>query len=136
MYFDTNEAILFRLLSSFFGKDRVIPQMSISCICGEKISQKLNFCTKSTKCLFTIVNQEDDPCLIVELGVDNKDSFDLLELDKQQALAKLLPESGIQYIALSKSDFKFVTDSANPQNWYLFLKDRFEDNSEELNEIN
>lgn len=131
MFFDNNEAILFRLLCSFFGKDKVIPQMSIQCVCGEKLSRQLAFCPKTTKCLFTVVNEDDTPCLIVELGIDLKDSLDIKELDKQQALSKLLPEAGIQYLVLSKSDFSFVTSPANPENWFLFLKDKFESASDE-----
>ncbi len=126
MFFDNNEAILFRLLCSFFGQDRVIPQMSLSAVCGEKIAEQTDFCPKSIKCLFTVVNEDDSPCLIVELGVENKDSLDLKELDKQQILKKVLPDAGIRYIVLSRSDFSFVTEPGNPDNWFLFLKDQFE----------
>ena len=63
---DNNEAILFRLLASFFGRDKVIPQMSVLAACGgdlpegkfsEQEQQILRISAKKMKCLFTVVNE-------------------------------------------------------------------------------
>ena len=130
MYLDNNEAILFRLLTAFFGRDKVIPLMSVAAACEGRLtkdSESLLTWARQTKCLFTVVNEQDSPSLVVELGVDNKDSFDLKELDKQDRIRVVFKRFGIPYIVLSKKDLAFVTDPNEPENLYFFLKDRFED---------
>jgi len=138
---DSNEAILFRLLTSFFGRDRVIPQMSVLAACGGELpeekfkkeeQQAVALWAKQKKCLFTVVNQEDAPKLVVELGVDAKTSIDVAELDKQQQARPILSAAGVPYIILSKSDLSFITDPEGPNNWFHLLQSRFEEASTEL----
>ena len=138
---DNNEAILFRLLASFFGRDRVIPQMSVLAACGgdlpvaklEKLDkqQALSF-AKTKKCLFTVVNELDAPKLVVELGVDAKTSIDLSELDKQEQARPILSAAGIPYIVLTKNELSFVTDPSAPSNWFHLLQSKFEEASSKL----
>lgn len=134
---DNNEAILFRLLASFFGKERVIPQMSVLAACGGDLPQgkfedrDLSF-AKKKKCLFTVVNELDTPKLVVELGVDAKSSIDLSELDKQEQARPILTAAGVPYIILSKSELLFVTDPAAPGNWFHLLQSKFEEAASKL----
>ena len=129
MLFDNNEAILFRLLTSFFGHDQVIPQMSVHAACGgqlpKSISKDILQWSKKAKCLFTVVNEDDIPKLVVELAVDNKDSIDIHEMDKQMQAKALLDRVGVPYIAISKNEFSFITDPKGQDNLYFFLKDKF-----------
>lgn len=138
---DTNEAILFRLLTSFFGQDKVIPQMSVLAACGGELpedkfgaedAQTLTLWAKKQKCLFTVVNELDNPRLVVELSVDAKSSIDVGELDKQQRARPLLGALGIPYIVLTKKELTFVCDPAGPDNWFHLLSSKFEEAAEDL----
>ncbi|MCO6431541.1 MAG: hypothetical protein J5J00_11830 [Deltaproteobacteria bacterium] len=40
LYLDHNEAILFRVLTSFFGHDHVIPNMSVISVCGGGLPER------------------------------------------------------------------------------------------------
>ena len=138
---DNNEAILFRLLASFFGRDKVIPQMSVLAACGgdlpegkfsEQEQATLRVSAKKMKCLFTVVNELDAPRLVVELGVDAKSSVDLAELNKQEQARPILVAAGVPYIILSKSELLFVTDPNGPGNWFHLLQSKFEEASARL----
>lgn len=151
---DNNEAILFRLLASFFGRDKVIPQMSILAVCGGELPaglsepskdsnsnqvslcaeelQALKISAKKMKCLFTVVNDNDLPRLVVELGVDAKGSIDLAELDKQEKVRPILGAASIPYIILSKNELSFVCDPTAPENWFHLLQSKFEEASAKL----
>lgn len=146
---DNNEAILFRLLSSFFGRERVIPQMSVLAACsGELPTDKfrdqfahkfegkdrkaISLWAKQSKCLFTVVNELDAPKLVVELGVDAKTSIDVAELEKQDQARPILKAAGVAYIVLSKSDLTFITDPQAPANWFHLLQSKFEEASADL----
>lgn len=136
---DTNEAILFRLLTSFFGQDRVIPQMSILAACGGEVPEHkykeqpaVAIWARQKKCLFTVVNEEDAPKLVVELGVDAKSSIDLAELEKQAQARPLLSAAGVPYIVLSRSDLTFITDPQGRDNWFHLLQSKFEEAAAEV----
>ena len=138
---DNNEAILFRILTSFFGRDRVIPQMSVLAACGGEIPEHkykeeeqpaVAKWAKQKKCLFTVVNEDDAPKLVVELGVDAKSTIDLAELDKQEQARPLLSAAGVPYIVLSKKELSFITDPEGPSNWMHLLQSKFEEASADI----
>lgn len=133
---DHNEALLFRLLTSFFGNGRVIPHMSVLAACGGELPQakaglpnakELSDWARRQKCLFTIVNEDDVPRLVVELSVDTKSAVDLLELQKQEQMRPILVAAGVPLIIVSKSELAFVTDPESPNNWFHLLQSKFEE---------
>lgn len=91
-----DEAILFRILVSVFGKDRVIPGMSLKALVGVEY----NF-----SCLFTVVNDNDLPRMVVEFYFSDSDTIDLKEMERKKIVEKILIEHDIRYITISEADF-------------------------------
>lgn len=137
-----NEAILFRILTAFFGEDRVVPQMSVLAVCGGEVpvladsslsaelerncSKTLNQWARESKCLFTIVNHQNDPCLVIEFTADFSDIIDLRELERQRYLKPLLSAAGVPYIGMTAEEFSEIANPASKFDLFAFLKSRFE----------
>lgn len=110
----TSEAQLMRMLAAFFGKDQVIPRMSVLAVCGGELPagsrKELVAWAKSSRCLFTVVDREDRPKLVVEFFAGFQDSIDLQEEEHQRLLAPMLRELGIRYITISPEQFEELLD--------------------------
>ena len=115
------EAQLFRLLASFFGEERVIPKMSVMAVCGGSLpeigsadtveqSPSLNRWARENKCLFTVVDHEDEPRLVVEFFAGFQSSVDVVEEAHQRVLPELLKTVGIHYVTISPEEFRDVLD--------------------------
>lgn len=111
--FNLEEAQLFRILVSFFGPDRVVPRMSVMAICGgalpEKFASVLSGWARTTNCLFTIINDQDNPKVVFEFFGGLSEAIDVQELEHQQHLPDLFAAQGIQYISISKEEFADLT---------------------------
>jgi hypothetical protein len=113
------EAQLFRLLVAFFGRDHVVWNMSVRAVCGGQYPSQLKTVEttvpkwiESRGCLFTIVDHEDEPKMVVEFAVDIKDCIDVELLERQQHLPSILNHCGVQYIVFSGEEFE---DLLNPE---------------------
>jgi hypothetical protein len=138
----SEEAILFRLLVAFFGEDQVIPHMSVRAVCGGTVPEFRNdslsrdvqsSCHKSLeawaseiKCLFTIVNHQSVPRMVIELMEDFSEVVDLQVLQRQRYLRPLLQAAGVPYVTMSQDEFSEITNPASKYDLFAFLKSKIE----------
>jgi hypothetical protein len=126
--FSVPEAQLFRLLVEFFGQDHVIPQMSVVAVCGGVLpngsgeNQQLVEWAKQSKCLFTIVDQHDSPCMVVEFFAGFECSIDVQEEAHQRLLPPLLKAVGVRYVTISPKEFSEMLDPASALDMFTLLK--------------
>lgn len=125
------EAQLFRVLGGFFGRDRVIWNMSVLTVCGgvypQCATQRVEAIARwagVAGCLFTIVDHNDLPKLVVEFAVNTADSIDLLLLERQSHLPELLKLCGVRYVVLTEREFQEVIDPQSSLDLVSLLGDR------------
>ncbi len=109
-----DEAILFRILSSVFGQERVIPGMSLKAL----VPTEHNFV-----CLFTVVDDDDQPKLVVEFFLTNSVTIDVNEMERRVLVEKVLVQNGIRYITISEDDF-FDIRGADSETLINFFQDK------------
>ena len=126
------EAQLFRMLEAFFGRDRVIWNMSVRSVCGGtyprvrgEAEESIAKWADAALCLFTIIDEQDNPKVVIELGVNLKQPIDVARLDRQQRLPELLGMRGVQYVLVSNDEFEEILDPASSLDLVSVLKDRF-----------
>ena len=125
-HFELREAQLFRILSGVFGKDRVIPRVGIGTVCGGEMPDlpparypNYEAWAKDFRCLFTIVNHEDDPCMVVEFFNGFSVAVDPREAEREHYLPSVLKCRNIHYITLSHEEFDEILA---PENDFSFLQ--------------
>ena len=91
------EAQLFRLLVGFFGRDRVLFSMSVRAVCGgdlsalrEALDSETREWAESARCLFTVVDQDDDPKMVVEFEPDFSSYIEVDQLERKSRLPAIL----------------------------------------------
>jgi hypothetical protein len=126
-----HEAQLFRMLESFFGRDRVVWNMSVRSVCGGEYPQDAPESKESIAswaevagCLFTVVDEDDNPKMVVEFESDLSQVIDLAQLDRQQRLPKLLEQRGVQYIVVTRDEFAEILDPNGSLDLISVLQDR------------
>ena len=131
-----DEAILFRVLADFFGRDRVIHGMSVLAVCGGELpdteflglhqsvqeSVRITQWARKNKCLFTIIDQMDNPKMVVEFFSGYENYIDLVELDHQTFLPALLEAAGIRYVTMSTCEFSEIIDPQKSLDFVSFLE--------------
>jgi hypothetical protein len=126
------EAQLFRMLVSFFGKDRVLWSMSLRAVCGGDIpehvratsSDKVSW-VEHDKCLFTVVDDDDNPKMVMEFSPDYSDYIEIDQLERQKHLPPILGACGVQYITISPQELVEILDPHSSLDFFSFLKDKF-----------
>ena len=138
-----NEAQLFRLLVGFFGKDRVLFSMSVRAVCGGDLSSLSHMLDEETRawaernrCLFTVVDAEDDPRMVVEFEPDFSKFIEVDQLERKSRLPGLLKASGVQYLTITGEEMGEILDPNGTIDLVDVLKDRFgiEDTTDPLDE--
>ena len=138
-----NEAQLFRLLVGFFGKDRVLFSMSVRAVCGGDLSSLSHMLDEETRawaernrCLFTVVDAEDDPRMVVEFEPDFSNFIEVDQLERKSRLPGLLKASGVQYLTITGEEMGEILDPNGTIDLVDVLKDRFgiEDTTDPLDE--
>jgi hypothetical protein len=126
------EAQLFRMLEDFFGRDRVVWNMSTRSVCGGDYPtsggenpDSVARWAEAAGCLFTVVDENDNPKMVVELALDVSQPIDIALLDRQQRLPKLLWERGVQYVLVTQDEFSEILDPKGSLDLVSVLKDRF-----------
>ena len=106
--------------------------MSVRAVCGgdlSVISQDFDEETRTwaerSKCLFTVVDGEDDPKMVVELAPDFSDFIELEQLERQNKLPGLLKSRGVQYLTISGDEMSEILDPNGTLGLVDVLKDRF-----------
>ncbi len=126
------EAQLFRVLGAFFGRERVVWNMSVRTVCGgeypaiggESESSVARW-AEVAGCLFTIVDDEDDPKMVVEFAIDHTTRcLDLDLMERQRRLPELLGNRGIQYVMLTADEFSEILDPNSSLDLVAVLQDR------------
>ena len=127
-----NEAQLFRMLVGFFGRDHVVPQMSVTAVCGGKLPEDVSHngndlgdWARRNNCLFTIVDKDDAPRLVIEFASGFSDAIDAVEAEHQSYLRPILDAAGIHYVTISDAEFAEMTDPAGQLDLVSFLKAKF-----------
>ena len=128
------EAQLFRQLTALFGKEAVIPNMSLKAVIldtyedGEN-PKALPISDKSAilKCLFTIVDANDRPCMVVEFSATEDDVVDLSSLERVQELALVLGDHNIRFVTLSRAEFNETLDPGSGVKFVALLQGKLDD---------
>lgn len=135
---DHSEAILFRMLTSFFGRDHVVPSMSVMTVCGGSLSNDLrldgmglslsdlSLWAKQNKCLFTIVDHDDNPRMVVEFFSGFEDSVSNSDVEHQRYLRPVLAHHGVTYVTISNDEFGELLDPDGSLDLCSLLKSKFE----------
>jgi len=131
--FSLQEAQLYRLLTGFFGKDQVIPRMTVLAACGgqlpvngHKFPSGTDQWAKVNRCLFTIVDQDDEPKLVVEFFSGLHQAIDIVEEEHQRYLPPILKAAGVTYITFSDDEFAELISPDSDWDFYSFLKAKLE----------
>ncbi len=126
------EAQLFRMLVSFFGQERVLWSMSVRAVCGGDIPEQLGgrigepvSWVENDKCLFTVVDHDDNPKMVMEFSPDFSDYIEVEQLERQKKLPPLLGACGVQYVTISSQELGEILDPRSSLDFFSFLKDKF-----------
>lgn len=131
VFIELHEAQLFNLLASFFGRERVVPHMSVWSVCGGALpeglrrpSEDLAVWAKSNKCLFTIIDGDDNPKMVVEFFSGFEKAIDATEEAHQRILPPLLAAAGIRYITISDEEFSELLDPRGSLDLFSLLEEK------------
>lgn len=128
-----DEARLFRALSAFFGRDAVIPHMSVLAVCGGEIPAevrtresaavlaKVESWARSNRCLFTVVDGDDQPRLVVEFFSGFKEAIDVVEAEHQRFIPPLLRAARVPYVTFSVEEFLETLDPSGAVDFVRLL---------------
>jgi hypothetical protein len=126
------EAQLFRMLEGLFGRDRVVWNMSTRSVCGgeyptcgDEPAAAVARWAEAAGCMFTVVDADDSPKMVVELALDLSQPIDVALLERQQHLPKLLEQQGVQYVLIKQDEFAEILDPQGSLDLVSVLKDRF-----------
>ena len=134
------EAQLFRLLVGFFGRERVVYSMSARAVCGgvfyhtsSTVDKDFQSWADSARCLFTVVDEDDAPKMVVEFAPDFSHFIEVDQLERQGRMPQLLKDHGVQYLTITGEEMKEILNPNGSLDLVSLLKDRFgiEDDSEE-----
>ena len=143
-----HEAQLFKLLSSFFGRDQVILKMSVLAVCGGQLPHPLpsalleynirygaidlKHWAKSNTCLFTIVDHDDAPKMVVEFFSGFDDSIAVEDEEHQRILPALLGQLQIPYVTISVAELSEILAPTGTLDLCTLLEQKFSDALAEL----
>lgn len=122
-----NEAQLFRQLAVLFGQERVIPHLSVLMVCGGELpnfadsalgesGQKAleNGWASKNRCLFTIVDHNDQPKLVIDIMPEfSQQVVDVEQELRARVIDALLQIKGIHYVPISDQDCQELFDPAS-----------------------
>jgi hypothetical protein len=103
--------------------------MSVMTICGGDIPSSIpgirkdpRDWAKKNRCLFTVVDNEDEPCMVVEFFSGYQQGIDPVEAEHQQYLPAILGGAGIQYVTISNEEFSELLTPESGLDFYVLLK--------------
>lgn len=114
-HLDLDSASLLRLLTAFFGEDRVIYGMSLYAVCGGDLSDVVPLeqvlMAKGRMCLFTVVDESDYPKLVVDLLPCEGGVVEMGRYEEQDLVENALFRAGIKYAAISENELRELQDA-------------------------
>jgi len=127
------EAQLFRFLASFFGKEKVVYKASLNLVLGGNVEaprgvEPHSFAAwaKEHKCLFTVMNEEGDPRLVVEFKPGFCGIVDSSDAQYWQFVEPVLRTAGLHYITVSREEFAELTNPEGTLDFFTFLESKIE----------
>lgn len=114
---ENKQAILLRLLTQVFGKDNIIFNISLWLLLQDfDIELANNVQYKNYKCLFTILDKNNTPKLVVNFDplYEKEKYIDVHEFEKHTILEKVLKEVSVMYLVVNKEDFDGLTHPKHP----------------------
>ena len=136
--FTLDEAQLFRMLAGFFGRERVVPKMRVVAVCGGTVPDCTGFLNggpatqdtmeewaRKNKCLFTIVDHDDNPKMVVEFMDPVGETLVVSELEHRQYLQPMLAEAGVSYVTISAEEFTELTDPEGTLDLFSIFREHF-----------
>jgi hypothetical protein len=127
-----SEAQLFRMLVGLFGRDRVVWNMSVRAVCGGCYPTEAGDSPDGVAewaevepCLFTIVDQDDAPKMVIEFAPNFSLYVDVKQIERHQRLPAMLDSQGVRYISVTQAEFSDMTDPKSSLDLISFLKDKF-----------
>lgn len=138
-----DEAQLFNVLCAFFGRENVVPHMRVIAICGgvlppltapgipsevaEQRTLEFEDWARTNRGLFTIVDRDDNPRMVIEFFSGFAEHIDVQEETHQRCLRPILAAAGIPYVTISRDEFSMLTDPEQPLDFYHLLKAKVEE---------
>jgi hypothetical protein len=132
------EAQLFRMLTGLFGRDRVVFRMSALAVCGGQLEvvpevlrdgfnspSDLSKWAAGETCLFTVVDAEDSPKLVIELATEFVDIVDPIAVEHHRILPPLLKQAGIHYLPIPRSELNDLLDPRKDYDLLMMLEEAF-----------
>jgi len=131
---ELREAQLYRILMDVFGRERIVPQARISFVCSGELPE---LCPEMNpgyaewaerfRCLFTVVNNEDEPRLVVEFLSDFTDFVDIREAERDRYLPEVLRQQGIHYMTVSNAEFGELLSAESGLHFLHLMETKFGD---------
>lgn len=133
------EAQLYRMLCEVFGKELVVPLMSVQAVCGGSVprassNQTLSAWARKNKCLFTVVDADDQPKLVIEFFEGFEHSVDPHEEEHQRLLKPLLEELDIAYVTISNAEFSDLLTKPEEHGFCEFMEAKVSESRAPLDE--
>jgi hypothetical protein len=133
---ELHEAQLFRMLSGLFGNDRVLFNMRALAVCGGSLptqylgNSKDVECereqwAKNKRCLFTIVDEDDHPKLVIDFYTAFSEAVDVQELEDRNRLQPLLNASGVCLVLMTKQELDEILTPSSGLCLVSLLQDRW-----------
>jgi hypothetical protein len=118
------EAQLFRLLSEFFGMERVFYNMSLDCVYNEFITdydtpvifsdqESFRAWRRLRKFQFTVVNGDHSPRVVIDLTHDEQGAIDYNKINNLDVVKAVLETAGVIYVTINQSDLFKLMDPEN-----------------------
>jgi len=127
------EVQLYHLLTAFFGRENVVPNMRVIAICGGELPSQVRDASsvtgvkmldwaKANRGLFTIVDGQDLPRMVVEFFSSTAQALEVRELEHQQFLRPILQAAGVRYVTISEGELAEMLDPRGSLDLYSFLE--------------
>ena len=138
IHLEQEHAVFFRMLSGFFGEERVIPSMSLLAACGGTLpcdiatvnpsikEAQAESWARSQKCLFTVVDHDDQPKLVFDFFSGFDKPFEEKDVVGQRYLKPILMAAGVNYITISMEEFAEIIDPRSDIEFFHWLKEKLE----------
>lgn len=134
--FSLSEAQLYRMLVQFFGRERIVPHMSVLAVCGGEVPagiiveqrplpKDLRGWAKGHRCLFTLVDADDSPKLVLDFEALNDGTVDPEKIEYHRVLRPVLDAAGIRFLTITNDEFSELLRPAGNLDLLGFFQDRF-----------
>lgn len=126
------------MLAGFFGRDRIVPHMSVLAVCGGEVPSgiaveqrplpsNLKEWAKGNRCLFTLVDAQDTPKLVLDFEALNDGTVDPDKIEYHRVLRPVLEAAGVRFLTITNDEFAELLRPTGNLDLLGFFQDRFEE---------